>query len=71
MEWKIVETLIVIIGLFFTIGRPILQHTQQTQKMLDQLTNHQKNLDTHSSTIDTHEKKLQDHELRLHDLEQE
>lgn len=70
MEWKVIEVLVVIVGLFLTIGRPIIQHTQQTQKILDQLSTHKNSIEENTEVIDEHEKKLQDHELRLHDLEQ-
>ena len=69
MEWKVIEVLVVIIGLFFSVGRPIIQHTKQTQKMLDQLGNHNTAIKDNAEMIDEHDKKLQDHELRLHDLE--
>ncbi len=71
MEWKVVEALVVIVGLFLTIGRPIIQHTQQTQKMLDQLGNHNTAIKDNAEMIDEHDKKLQNHEMRLHDLEQD
>ena len=71
MEWKVIEVLVVIVGLFFSIGRPIIQHTQQTQKMLDQLGNHNNAIKDNAEMIDEHDKKLQNHEMRLHDLEQD
>lgn len=71
MEWKVVEALVVIVGLFLTIGRPIIQHTKQTQKMLDQLGNHNTAIKDNAEMIDEHDKKLQNHEMRLHDLEQD
>ena len=71
MEWKVIEVLVVIIGLFFSIGRPIIQHTKQTQKMLDQLGNHNNAIKDNAEMIDDHDKKLQHHEMRLHDLEQD
>lgn len=69
MEWKVIEVLVVVIGLFFSIGRPIIQHTQQTQKMLDQLSTHNTAINNNSELLDEHDKKLQNHEMRLHDLE--
>lgn len=71
MEWKVIEVLVVIIGLFFSVGRPIIQHTKQTQNILNELSNHKTSIEDNAEVIDEHEKKLQNHEMRLHDLEQD
>lgn len=68
-EWDLIEVLVVISGLFLTIGRPILQHNQTTTRILDRLEHQEHEIQGNAQVIDKHETRLHEHEIRIHDLE--
>jgi hypothetical protein len=71
MEWVVVSTIVVLVGLFFTIGRPILEFSNKVQKVIDSLAEHQRSIGANADKINEHDKTLHQHEIRIHDLEQE
>lgn len=71
MEWQVVSTIVVLVGLFFTIGKPILEFANKVQQVIDNLAQHQQRIETNANKLDEHDKALQEHEIRIHDLEQE
>lgn len=71
MEWTVVTALVVIVGLFITVGRPILNQTKEFQRVLDNLEEQQKEVNGHQRILERHEEQLGNHELRIHDIEKE
>lgn len=69
MEWTIIEVLVVIVGLFLSIGAPILKQSSKIQQIIDQIGFQQKELNDGRKEIDQHGKQLQDHETRITILE--
>ena len=69
MEWTIVEVLVVLVGLFLTIGKPLLQFSNKVQVIIDRVDAQQKELGSQDKTIAEHTQTLQKHEIRIHDLE--
>ncbi|MFV0399415.1 MAG: hypothetical protein ACK5LX_02195 [Oscillospiraceae bacterium] len=76
MEWSIVSVLVVLVGLFVTIGAPIIRLISSITKLtssveflrenMEDLT--KRNSDTHGRIfvqLDEHDKTLSDHETRL------
>lgn len=79
-EWGVVSVLIALVGLFITVGAPIIKlvasitklnsTVQAIQMDLQELTEH--NTASHSrifSRLDGHDEKLQDHEIRISSIE--
>lgn len=63
--------LIAVVGLFFTVGRPILEFSNKVQQVIDSLGDHQKQIGVNANKLNEHDKTLHEHEIRIHDLEQE
>lgn len=79
-EWDIVTVLVVIVGLFCTVGAPIIKLNTNITKLNASLESTQKdqaklerdNNDAHKRIWehnDTQDKMLEEHRLRLHDLD--
>lgn len=79
-EWNIVETLVVIIGLFCTVGAPIIKLNTNITKLNASLESTQRdqaklerdNHDAHKRIWehnDEQDKELEEHRMRLHDLD--
>lgn len=72
-EWTIVTVLIAIIGLFFTVGKPIINLNTTIVKLQATVENLMKEVETFkSSNSKSHEKifcQLDDHENRISKLE--
>jgi hypothetical protein len=63
--------LIAVIGLFFTVGKPIVTFSNKVQQVIDSLAVQQKEIGNNASRLGEHDKTLHEHEIRIHDLEQE
>ena len=70
-EWGVVQTIVVLVGLFLTIGKPVLSFNKTVVEILGEQKNQQEKIKENTHDIDEHEKQLKDHEIRIHDLEQE
>ena len=69
MEWTVVTVIIALVGLFLTLGKPIINLNRAITKLdntVDSLQEYQKKQD---SRIDSHSAKLDDHEKRITVLE--
>ena len=71
MEWSVVTVLIAIVGLFLTVGKPIVEFSNKVQQVIDDLAAHQREIGNNADRLNKHDKTLQEHEIRIHDLEQE
>lgn len=71
----IVNTIVVLVGLFLTVGAPILKHNNKIQQVVDRIDNQQKEIKTAWDRLNSHEKTIDDHEIRItvleHDKQQE
>ena len=69
MEWSVVEVLIMLSGLFLSIGLPILRQSNKIQQIIDNVSAQQKELNTEQQLVSYHEKKINEHETRITILE--
>lgn len=80
MEWTVVTALVVIVGLFFTIGKPIINLNTNITILNEGIKNlskrqekHEQDSDKEHEVIWKHEaeqdERLIAHEMRLHDLD--
>lgn len=71
----IVNTIVILAGLFLTVGAPILKYSNKIQQVVDRIDNQQKEIKTAWDRLDSHEKTIDDHEIRItvleHDKQQE
>lgn len=71
----IINTLVILVGLFLTVGAPILKHSNKIQQVVDRIDNQQKEIRTAWDRLNSHEKTIDDHEIRItvleHDKQQE
>ena len=79
-EWDVVTIIIAIVGLFFSVGKPIIKLNTNITKLNenlkatqnDQLKYEKDNHDAHKRIWDHNEKQdavLEEHRMRLHDLD--
>ncbi len=72
---QIVNVLVILVGLFLTVGAPILKQSNKIQQVVDRIDNQQKEISTTWGRLNEHEKTIDDHEVRItvleHDREQE
>lgn len=71
MEWTVVTVIVCLVGLFFTIGKPILNICNKVEKITIEIGHMQEEIKANSQQTLELMKTLSDHELRIHDLEQE
>lgn len=65
MEWTVVTTLVVIVGLFFTVGKPIWGVLKELQTLRVQTDYQEKEINTDVETVKELVKLSQSHENRL------
>ena len=65
MEWTVVTALVVIVGLFFTVGKPILNLVTQLQGLRYDTNRQEKEIDRNIESIKELVKLSQSHEQRL------
>lgn len=70
-----INAIVILVGLFLTIGAPILKQSNKIQQAIDRIDNQQKEIRTAWDRLNSHEKTIDDHETRItvleHDREQE
>lgn len=71
MEWTIVLTLSTLIGLFFTVGKPIFSLCSTLKVMQSQLNQEKEDMTETQMQIKDLVKISATHEMRIHDLEQD
>lgn len=71
----IVNTIVVLVGLFLTVGAPVLKHSNKIQQVVDRVDDQQKEIKIAWDRLNSHEKTIDDHEIRItvleHDKQQE
>jgi len=79
-EWDVVSVLVVVIGLFFTVGRPIISLNTNIATLnaslkaeKERLAEFEKNSEREHGELwahnDEQDKVLEEHKMRLHDLD--
>lgn len=71
MEWTVVTALVVLIGLFFTVGKPIMSYAKEMHNLRFETDRQEKEIDRNIDTIKELVKLSQSHENRLTDHEKE
>lgn len=71
MEWTVVSALVVLVGLFLTIGKPILNACKEMVELRKDTTINARAIQHNSDDIKELLKVSQSHEIRIHDLEQD
>lgn len=71
MEWTVVTALVVIVGLFFTVGKPIWGVLKELQTLRIKTDHQEKEIDRDIESIKELVKLSQSHENRLADVEED
>lgn len=70
MEWTVVTVIIAIVGLFMTVGKPIITLNSSITHLQDAIDELRENIKVLTGRTDSQEEKLQDHETRISILEE-
>lgn len=71
MEWTVVTALVVIVGLFFAVGKPIWGVLKELQTLRCETDHQEKEIDRDIESIKELVKLSQSHENRLADVEED
>lgn len=69
MEWTVVTVLIAIVGLFITIGKPVITLNNSITHLQDAIDDLREDIKVLTGRTDNQEQRLQDHETRISILE--
>lgn len=70
MEWTVVTVIIALVGLFMTVGKPIITLNGSITHLQDAIDELRENIKVLTGRTDNQEEKLQDHETRISILEE-
>lgn len=70
MEWTVVTVIIALVGLFMTIGKPIITLDGSITHLQDAIDELREDIKVLTGRTDNQEEKLQDHETRISILEE-
>lgn len=70
MEWTVVTVIITLVGLFMTIGKPIITLNGSITHLQDAIDELREDIRVLTGRTDNQEEKLQDHETRISILEE-
>lgn len=70
MEWTVVTVIIALVGLFMTVGKPIITLNGSITHLQDAIDDLRENIKVLTGRTDSQEEKLQDHETRISILEE-
>lgn len=70
MEWTVVTVIIALVGLFMTIGKPIITLNGSITHLQDAIDELREDIRVLAGRTDNQEEKLQDHETRISILEE-
>lgn len=70
MEWTVVTVIITLVGLFMTIGKPIITLNGSITHLQDAIDELREDIKVLTGRTDSQEEKLQDHETRISILEE-
>ena len=70
MEWTVVTVIIALVGLFMTVGKPIISLNGSITHLQDAIDELREDIKVLTGRTDSQEEKLQDHETRISILEE-
>lgn len=70
MEWTVVTVIIALVGLFMTVGKPIITLNGSITHLQDAIEEFREDIKVLTGRTDRQEEKLQDHETRISILEE-
>nr|DAY88838.1 MAG TPA: hypothetical protein [Caudoviricetes sp.] len=70
MEWTVVTVIIALVGLFMTVGKPIITLNGSITHLQDAIDELREDIKVLTGRTDSQEEKLQDHETRISILEE-
>ena len=70
MEWTVVTVIIALVGLFMTVGKPIITLNGSITHLQDAILELREDIKVLTKRTDSQEEKLQDHETRISILEE-
>lgn len=70
MEWTVVTVIIALVGLFMTVGKPIITLNGSITHLQDAIDELREGIKVLTGRTDNQEEKLQDHETRISILEE-
>lgn len=70
MEWTVVTVIIALVGLFMTVGKPIITLNSSITRLQDAIVELREDIKVLTGRTDSQEEKLQDHETRISILEE-
>ena len=70
LEWQVVTTLVVLVGLVVTVATPMIKLNTSIVKLTDAVSNLQVFQDMNKDKLEEHQEKIEDHEHRITILEE-
>lgn len=70
MEWTVVTVIIALVGLFMTVGKPVITLNSSITHLQDAIDELRGDIKVLTSRTDSQEEKIQDHETRISILEE-
>lgn len=70
MEWTIVTVIIALVGLFMTVGKPVIALNSSITHLQDAIDELRGDIKVLTGRTDSQEERLQDHETRISILEE-
>lgn len=70
MEWTVVTVIIALVGLFMTVGKPIITLNSSITRLQDAILELREDIKVLTGRTDSQEERLQDHETRISILEE-
>lgn len=70
MEWTVVTVIIALVGLFMTVGKPIITLNGSITHLQDAIDELREDIKVLTGRTDNQEERLQDHETRISILEE-
>lgn len=70
MEWTIVTVIIALVGLFMTVGKPVINLNSSITRLQDAINELREDIKVLTSRTDNQEERLQNHETRISILEE-
>lgn len=71
MEWIVVTVIIALVGLFMTVGKPVITLNSSITHLQDAIDELRGDIKVLTGRTDSQEERLQDHETRISILEEE
>lgn len=70
MEWTVVTVIIALVGLFMTVGKPVITLNSSITHLQDAIDELRGDIKVLTGRTDSQEERLQDHETRISILEE-